>query len=94
MIRRANRPPKASVQYEMDIINNADYFTTYQHGRDETWKASGLKTLDEAVEAARGWLARPSDNPRPVMIYAVKSGYQALVGHLSRSGVWKEAIRK
>ena len=45
MVRRVHRPPKASVQYETNIIANADFFTTYQHGRDETWKATGIPTL-------------------------------------------------
>lgn len=93
MVRRVHRPPKASVQYETNIIANADFFTTYQHGRDETWKATGIPTLEEAMDAARGWLSK-STNPRPVMIYAVKSGHQALVGTLQANGVWKEAIRK
>lgn len=95
---RIMRRPKISpaAQYELDIINGAESFSTYQHGYREAWKVTGFKTLDAAKLAASNWAehARTVNNSRPILIYAIKSGHQALVGQLEVNGKWKEAIRK
>ncbi len=93
---RREKHVSTAAQYELDIIAGADSFTTYQHGYREAWKTTGFRTLEAAKSAAMLWAeaARINRNARPIMIYAVKSGHQALVGLLEVNGRWKEAIRK
>lgn len=92
---RREKTVSAAAQYELDIIAGAETFTTYQHGYRESWKSS-FPTLEAAKKAALSWAetAREHRNHRPIMIYAVKNGHQALVGLLEVNGKWKEAIRK
>lgn len=77
------------LSYEKNIAAGAEYYTAYLH---HVGKYDNIPTLEQAKEHALLLRAQvpPVQNPRDVLIYAIKGPHQTVVLSLTAKGTWKE----
>lgn len=77
------------LSHEKNVMTAPDYYTAFLF---RVGKYDNLPTLESARDHALTLrnMVSPADNPRDVMIYAVKGVHQTLVTSLTAKGTWKD----